>query len=101
LDKSSSYPVLGSYLYTGVLGLSFRALPEKKIGRRGRREVEWWRSGVMEWWSGGVVERWSGGAVERWSGGAVEWWSGASVFRGNGAGSVAHYFVGTGTWGTG
>jgi hypothetical protein len=25
----------------------------------------------------------------------------ATVFRGNGAGSVAHYFVGTGAWGTG
>jgi starch phosphorylase len=25
----------------------------------------------------------------------------ATVFRGNGAGSAAHYFVGTGTWGTG
>jgi hypothetical protein len=24
----------------------------------------------------------------------------ASVFRGNGAGSAAHYFVGTGAWGT-
>ena len=25
----------------------------------------------------------------------------ASIFRGNGAGSAAHYFVGTGAWGTG
>src|SRR6202008_2881995 len=25
----------------------------------------------------------------------------AAVFRGNGAGSAAHYFVGTGAWGTG
>jgi hypothetical protein len=24
----------------------------------------------------------------------------ATVFRGNGAGSTAHYFVGTGAWGT-
>jgi hypothetical protein len=24
----------------------------------------------------------------------------ASIFRGNGAGSAAHYFVGTGAWGT-
>jgi hypothetical protein len=24
-----------------------------------------------------------------------------TVFRGNGAGSAAHYFVGVGTWGTG
>jgi hypothetical protein len=25
----------------------------------------------------------------------------AALFRGNGAGSAAHYFVGSGTWGTG
>jgi hypothetical protein len=50
LDKISSYPVLGSYHYTEMLGLSFRAVPEKRIGRR---------NGV-----GGAVEQWSGGVVE-------------------------------------
>jgi hypothetical protein len=32
---------------------------------------------------------------------ALERLSRAAVFRGNGAGSAAHYFVGTGAWGTG
>jgi hypothetical protein len=30
-----------------------------------------------------------------------KWVCRATLFRGNGAGSAAHYFVGTGAWGTG